>query len=60
MEKQVLITILVASFVIPFYAARAKTLRGSVVRAVVATAIASAAWLVAVMYFYPTTMRFSN
>ena len=58
MEKQVLITILVASFVIPFFAARAKTMGASVTRAVVATFIASAVYLVAVIYLYPTEIKF--
>lgn len=60
MEKLILISILVASFVIPFFAARAKTMRASITRAVIATVLASVLWLVAVMYLYPNVLKLQH
>jgi hypothetical protein len=58
-DKAVVTSILLFTLIIPFFAARAKTTRGAVQRAVIATVIACVLYLLGLLFLYTTTPKFN-
>ena len=59
MDKAVVVSILLYTLVIPFFAARAKTTRGAVQRAVIATIVACVLYLLGLLVLYTSTPKFN-